>query len=38
MVKSSAIKILALNDKNRDYPDFAFELLSSTKIKVLGHA
>ena len=38
MVKSSAIKILTLKNKNRDNLRFSFELLNSTKFDMLGHA
>ena len=38
MVKSSAIKILTLKNKNRDNLRFSFELLNCTKFDMLGHA
>lgn len=38
MVKSSAIKILTLKDKNIDDLYFNFNLLSNTKIEIIGHA
>ena len=38
MVKSSAIKILTLKDRNRDNLRFSFELLNNTKFDMLGHA
>lgn len=38
MVKSSAIKILTLKNRNTDNLRFNYELLNSTKFEVLGHA
>lgn len=38
MVKSSAIKILTLKNKLTDNLRFNYELLSNTKIHMLGHA
>lgn len=38
MVKSSAIKILTIKDKNRDNLLFAYELLNAARIEILGHA
>ena len=38
MVKSSAIKILTLKDKNKDNLRFNYELLSKTHFNMLGHA
>ena len=38
MVKSSAIKILTINDKKKDNLRFNFELLTNTKIEIMGHA
>ena len=38
MVKSSAIKILTLKDKNTDNLRFNYELLSCHKFNMLGHA
>ena len=38
MVKSSAIKILTLKNKLNDNLKFNYELLSNTKIHMLGHA
>ena len=38
MVKSSAIKILTIKNKNRDNLQFAYELLNAAQIEILGHA
>lgn len=38
MVKSSAMKILTLKDEKIDDLYFSYNLLSSTKIEMLGHA
>ena len=38
MVKSSAIKILTLKNKNEDNLRFNYELLNSTKFNMIGHA
>ena len=38
MVKSSAIKILTVKDKNKDNLQFAYELLNAAQIEILGHA
>jgi len=38
MVKSSAIKILTLRDDQKDDLFFAFNLLNTTKIEIMGHA
>lgn len=38
MVKSSAIKILTLNNKTTDNLRFNYELLNKTKFNILGHA
>ena len=38
MVKSSAIKILTLKDKNKDNIRFNYELLANHKFNMLGHA
>jgi len=38
MVKSSAIKILTIKDDKKDDLFFAFNLLTTTKIEVMGHS
>ena len=38
MVKSSAIKILTVKDKNKDNLQFVYELLNTVRIEILGHA
>ena len=38
MIKSSAIKILTLKDKENDNLRFNYELLNNTKFNILGHA
>lgn len=38
MVKSSAIKILTVRDEKQDDLRFAFELLNSARIEMMGHA
>ena len=38
MVKSSAIKILTIKDKDKNDLYFSFNLLNSTKLEMLGHA